>query len=92
MHPITRDQYHAEADIAIHDLGGVAQSAVSADAMITIRTIMDPSESVPWLTRRTHRASGRSTYFRHDTAPRGLGDTPPKPTPVTTRVFRRHTL
>lgn len=90
MTPITRDQYHAEADIAIHDLGGIAQPGLSQDGMITVRTIMSPVDGAPWLTRRTHRASGRSTYFRHDTAPRGLCETPSRPAPITTRIFRRH--
>ena len=90
MIAITRTQYHTEADVAIHDLGGVAQPGLSADGMTTVRTIMDPRTGVPWLTRRTHNLSGHSTYYRHDTAPRGLGDTPERDMPPTTRIFRRY--
>lgn len=92
MRVVTRAQYHAWADVAIHDLGGIAQPGTSAGGGITVRTIMDPVTGLPWLTRRTSCVSGHSVYFVHDTAPAALNDTPARDVPPTTRIFRRHDI
>lgn len=74
MRELTRSQYWAARDVALHDHGCEATHGVTASgALLTIIHRMEASRLHtwglrPWLTSITTQATGRTIYMLHDSA------------------------